>query len=431
MFLNKEKAKLLEIIHMKMTLITTVPLALLTLGTEIRAQMGRASEQVEFRGTASGGVLTLSNGFGRRNPYISIETQTGESSNAAAQHLIDVAHGSGPDLDLERVVLGDRVLLELLGSSGHHWFGGTESGLGIPRAPHSLTAMADFASGTIKLTWANPVGGYDEIRVLTSYWPAIRVMPGDSTSVVLTDVRTLNPSETDVRIIGYKGADNPIPSNIAQVRVRHGYQDEMVDTPFTDNVMPNWVAWSLGSGQGNIQLLEGRKTEVGWNSRLFIDDPGRKYFYQLIGCTQAGSQGGIWRKFLGLTPGHTYKVSVRMNTLAMGGDNGDWWFSAHAAQNGTGGGQLTPDQMAGLAVLPDGSSGPHAGQFAKYGGSVTTNGKWVARSTADSGPGDVIGNITLPEGVTVITVWLKHGSNTGPSTGVGMDWVALEDVTGH
>jgi hypothetical protein len=214
------------------------------------------------------------------------------------------------------------------------------------------------------------------------------------------------------------------------MRIRPGYQEELIDSPYTDNVMPNWLAWSRDTGEGRTQLVEGRKTEeVRWNPKESPDHPEEKYFFQMIKGTGAGFQGGIWRKFFGLTPGRTYKVSVRVNTLKSKPPDEDWWFSAHAAHNGPTGADLTTDQLAGVAALPDGSQGPQAGQFAKYDKATASWWEWTERSTDKDGPGKVIGNITLPPGVNVITVWLKHGSNSGPSNGVGMDWVALEDVT--
>ncbi|GAI80678.1 unnamed protein product [marine sediment metagenome] len=50
---------------------------------------------------------------------------------------------------------------------------------------------------------------------------------------------------------------------------------------------------------------------------------------------------GVKRKFLGLTPGHTYRVSARLNTLEMDSGQGDWSVSLHAAYNPPGGADLT------------------------------------------------------------------------------------------
>jgi len=155
-------------------------------------------------------------------------------------------------------------------------------------------------------------------------------------------------------------------------------------------------------------------------------DPWDKPLFQIIQTTQSGVQGGVWRRFLGLKPGHTYKVEVRLNTLQMDLCTNSWSLSFHAAYDNPGGSGLTVDQFAGIAPLPDGSKGSEAGRIALYGLGETTKGKWVKRSTDKLGSGLEIKNITLPKDVTSITVWLRHSG--ADSTGVGMDWVKLEDV---
>ena len=128
-----------------------------------------------------------------------------------------------------------------------------------------------------------------------------------------------------------------------------------------------------------------------------------------------------------MKPGHTYKVEVRLNTLQMDACTNAWAFSFHAASDNPDGSGLTVAQMAGRTALPDGSKGPEAGRVALYEPGTTTKGKWKKRSTDQSVPGLEIKNVTLPENVTSITVWLRHsGAN---STGVGMDWIRLTDVT--
>jgi hypothetical protein len=159
----------------------------------------------------------------------------------------------------------------------------------------------------------------------------------------------------------------------------------------------------------------------------FITEPDEKPFYQIVKTAKVGIQGGVWRRFLGLNPGHTYKVEVRLNTLQMGDCTNEWAYSFHAAYDHAGGQGLTTNQLAGVAALPDGSKGPAAGRVALYGPGVTTKGKWEKRSTDKAGPGLEIKDITLPDNVTSITVWLRHSG--ADSTGVGMDWIRLEDVT--
>jgi hypothetical protein len=187
---------------------------------------------------------------------------------------------------------------------------------------------------------------------------------------------------------------------------------------------PNWSYWSDSTNADAVKCEQGIKPDVDMSVR---GDPWDKPLYQIIKTTQSGVQGGVWRKFLGLKPGHTYKVEVRLNTLQMDACTNAWAFSFHAAQDNPDGSGLTVAQMAGLAALPDGSKGPEVGRVVLYEPGMTTKGQWKKRSTDTPGSGLEIKNITLPKDVTSITVWLRHSGAS--STGVGMDWIRLTDVT--
>jgi hypothetical protein len=116
---------------------------------------------------------------------------------------------------------------------------------------------------------------------------------------------------------------------------------------------------------------------------------------------------------------------------------GGWSFSLHAVATGQDKSDLTAQQMAGLAALPDGKTGLEAGLIALYAPGVspvpaqqpTTRPKRkTARKAADEPAADLVtGDIRLPEGADTITVWVRH--QAVHSTGVGLDWVRLEDVT--
>ena len=144
-------------------------------------------------------------------------------------------------------------------------------------------------------------------------------------------------------------------------------------------------------------------------------------------CKQtAGLVPGIWRKFLGLKSGHTYKLEIRVNTLNMDTNDSNWSFSVHAAYDDTAGSLMTVDQFTDSFPLADGSEGTGAGQFALFGPKATTRGEWLKCSTDIPPEGKTKSNIKLPENVTSITVWLRlTGANC---SGVGMDWIRLEDM---
>ena len=150
-----------------------------------------------------------------------------------------------------------------------------------------------------------------------------------------------------------------------------------------------------------------------------------KGFYQVV-RGNGTFRGGVCRSFLGLTPGHAYRASARMNTLES--KEGAWSWSFHAAANAPGRIGLAPEQMSGAAELPDHTSGPTAGRIARYDSSTATKGEWVSRSSGAEGPGKSVGDITLPPGCDSITLWFRlEGTNVG-NIASGVDSVALEDL---
>jgi hypothetical protein len=238
----------------------------------------------------------------------------------------------------------------------------------------------------------------------------------------------------DLLVVGYR---KNVPSNAGAITVDRFAQEEMTNIPFTLDVAPNWSAWSDQGSLGSIQdsavispeqgdrgvvVPEGKRQQY-----PYPHDPGEKRFFQIIKTHKPGINGGIWRKFLGLTPGHTYRIYARVNSLAMDGSQSDWSFSLHAAYHEASGKDLTTEQFSGIAPLPNGNVGPQAGRLVGFGPGTTTQGEWEQHSTAEAAPGKEITDISLPEGISTITVWIRC---SGPTPdGVGFDWIKLEDIT--
>ena len=205
-------------------------------------------------------------------------------------------------------------------------------------------------------------------------------------------------------------------------------QQELDIQPFTGGIRPNWRAWSHGGQPASLLLAQGSKGE--WKRfdaepRASVEPKDNPYF-QRIKTRSPEVIGGVCRKFLGLKPGHTYRLSTRMNTFEMDGGRENWSFSFHAVAHSKDV-TLTAEQMAGLLPLPDGSVGLTAGQVGSYGPGSTTKGQFVELSTEKSDPNSQVRDITLPPGAEVITIWFRY---SGPaSTGVGFDWIKLKDVT--
>lgn len=315
---------------------------------------------------------------------------------------------------------------------GGYIFAGTERGLGIPEPPLSLSCSYDSERDEVALRWVNPAGGYDSILVLLN-WSNYDHRGGDSIGGAATSFvidrkkRPVDVKDLDVWVIGYR--DN-IPSNAAAIHLSGNSQEELYGIPFSNNVAPNWRAWVIGGEPDTVEFGQGVR-------RKFLHLEGKRYnpirraatkpFYQVIKTNSANVRGGVFRKFLGLKPGHTYRISGRLNTFEMDSAKRDWALSLHAAHNSLGGAELRVEQLSGLAALPDGSKGAAAGRIASYEPKLTTNGTWQELSTGKAWRGSKVADIKLPAGVDSITVWVRHSG--ADSTGVGIDWVKLEDVS--
>jgi hypothetical protein len=190
---------------------------------------------------------------------------------------------------------------------------------------------------------------------------------------------------------------------------------------------PNWQAWSLDSDENETGLEMGVRNELTYAKGRYynsIKTPENKPFYQVIKTGTKGGTGGVFRKFIGLTPGHTYRLKARVAVLSEPNEK-NWSVSVHAAAgNGHG---LTPKQMAGLDALPTGEKGNAAGKIAHYDSSRTTKGMFSEISTGKTVDGQEIKDITLPTGVDTITVWVRCVSS-GPMS-AAIDWISLEDLS--
>jgi len=379
-----------------------------------------ATTKITLKGNAEGGVLTLIKTFNRNANYVSISTKPGESSESVAMRLADIINNSNPFEwgGTFEVTVKDSSLT-LLGPPGSYAFAGTETGLGIPEPPTSLSGKYDMENEQIILNWQNLVSHFDKIFIVN--WelpfPTCSMIAGSEEQYVYA-LRGRKIGSIYFCIIGIRDG---VPSSPGAIYLCNNSQEELFGIPFTNGIAPNWRAWSTEANANKVQFEQAvRENYVNRadNDRYNpVRKPETKPFSQMIKTMSLGIKAGVWRKFLGLTPGHTYRISARLNTLEMDACKSDWSFSLHAAAyNGPGGTDLTVDQLSGLAALPDGSTGPASGRIAYYGPQATTNGKWVKSSV----------EITLPAGIDTMTIWVRHSG--ADSTGVSIDWVSLKDL---
>jgi len=307
--------------------------------------------------------------------------------------------------------------MNLPGTSGRDALAGTEIGLGIPKPPLYLSGKYEPAKDRVTLYWENPREPYDELRVCMN-----KVM-GSTTSYSYDCGGHFEPDKP----FFINGLRRGTPSNYSAINVLDRSQEELGCPPFYYGVMPNWSSWSTKTGGASFE----QATKDGVNMAALlrlpqkISGPDDKPFFQLIKSGEPTIQAGICRKFLGLTPGHTYRLYSRLNTLGMDDAKDDWSYSLHVAYNASGGANFTTDQLSGRAPLPDGSTGAAAGQIVEYKRGATTKGKWIQSSTGDTTSG--IKDVIVPQGTDTITVWVRLAG--AAPTGVGIDWVKLEDVT--
>ncbi len=395
-------------------------------------KMWQAQCCITFTGEVLGGTLIMSENLGRNVPYVAIETKAGEPVEKVIERLANTIEDTNP-FDWMITPPSDRKFKEkivtssggelqgLVGSCIQYMTAGTEAGLGIPQPPHSLTANYDPNLKKIELKWVNPPGGYDSIRVRIN-WSNYDHSGGDSLSgnsenyVIDLDKFLVNTSDLDILVIGVR---NDIPSNAAAIHVNNNIQEELYGIPFTSGLAPNWQSWILDVNGGKISPQMGVRNEltVAKGHRYNpITTADKKPFYQIINTSNKGGTGGVFRKFIGLTPGNTYRLSARLSILKADTNEKGWSYSLHATADKAGIEKLTENQMAGLASLPDGKSGPQAGRLKVLDSTSLTGGKYEECSS----------DITLPEDSNSITVWLRlTGKNAST---VGFDWIRLEKL---
>ncbi|MFP4028166.1 MAG: hypothetical protein ACLFWL_10270 [Candidatus Brocadiia bacterium] len=396
-----------------------------------------------LRGKAEGGQLIAyripQNEWGGGSLcYVLVNTENGDGARAVGKKIKETA---------KKKAIGDWGAFGPLGAgnclffstSEVYTFGGTERGLDLPAPPVFLSGSSYEQGRHVRLHWRNGDDPYDKIGFPTKTF----LVEGDRTHLDTSKEKWLPPiyrrrwfgvgytnvARSDPEVAGVEFRGTPSPA--MAVHINGHSQEELYAIPFAGGLAPNWLGWVHGgSREEDLKLCEGtRKRVLKALEGHTVKKPEEKPFYQIIRPKAAGVSGGIWRKFLGLTPGHKYRVSVILSTLKKDEAEGDWAFSFHAIPDGAAGKDLTPKQMAGKTALPDGSSGPKAGRIVRYDADHTTEGKWIKSTTApdDRSPGREIGDITLPEGVTSISLWARHSGEN--STGVGYLWVKLEDLS--
>lgn len=401
-----------------------------------------ATWDLTFKGSASGGSLVLARTRNRTVKYISIDTSPGESAESVVRRLAETINMNNSrdtkELQYDSHILwvggfkavAEQNTLKLPSWLHTYALAGTEKGLGIPQSPLSLSCTYNEENEKIQLNWINPHGGYDYLLV-SCYWTDFdnritRRIPGSSTNFTIDRKEIpINIEDMDFRVCGFR--DN-IPSNMAAIHVSGHSQEELFGIPFTDGIAPNWMAWSTAQ---EIDRNAFKQEEKFPNMQSY--NPARalltKPFYQVINAPSQGAFNGVYRKFLGLTPGHTYRITACVNTLEMDSVSGEWSLAVCATPSGSNGKDLTRQQLAGLAPLPDKNTGPNAGNIVSYARGKTTRRIFeLSFSGSQTTGAHQNPHITVPPGTDSITVWVRFKSSD-PKGKIAFSGVKLEDIS--
>jgi hypothetical protein len=400
-----------------------------------RAPSRLAKVNIPFRGTASGGVLILGGAFGRNTPFVSVNTSPGEPAElvlfrlaeaiASSENLFEWPRSTDSDsnntIQFRVARLTEGNTLSLPGAPGKYFLAGTERGLAIPEPIESLSCSYNKERDEVVINWMNHPAEYDKI-VLKLKWNHYDrghgyTLAGTTTTYTIDRNETpVDVNDLDIWVIGFR---NDTPSNATAIHLSGNIQEELFGIPFNNGTAPNWQAWSCGAALSRehitsrisepITVAKGRRYNP-------IKTADAKPFKQALNLTSGGGTVGIWRKFLGLTPGHTYRLSARLNTFEMDPNNTGWSYSLLAVPDQPGVEKLTENQMAGLAALPDGKSGQQAGRLKILDSTEPTGGQYKQYSA----------DIKLPEDSNSITVWLRLTGTREAE--VGFDWIRLEDL---
>jgi hypothetical protein len=389
-----------------------------------------ASTVVALNGVSSGGTLTLMRAPEWNYPYIEVTNEVGEAAsstlNRIARQLSACAacsksYGGNPVAVANNELRLQDIIVPRPGCTS--WIlGGTDRGFNIPSPPAAVSASVD--STIVTVAWENPPGDYDSILVLCN-GIACGALPGTATRLVYDRRSVIGPaSPTADTVYIVIGCRHGTPSNGSGIRLRRYVEQESVmNVPFTAGIAPGYEGWMSEAVAGRLSFVQGHLpgVEPGTEVRNL---QGKGFLQTIHG--QGPVQGGVQRRFLGLNPGHTYRVGARISVL--GAASGSWAFSFHAAGSSPGNLRLSEAQMAGRAALPSGRKGPTAAQVARYDSRHYTKGQWVTLSSDVPGADNQAGDVTLPAGTDSITLWFRLEGSDGSDVTAAFDSLTLEDL---
>lgn len=389
---------------------------------------GWVTGEIVFDAPASGGTLVFSDMVNVNPISAQIDTQPGESPESVAKRL---AHA----INWEWVQYGWRI--DTVQSSGSMLYripggidyslAGTETGLGIPKPPHSLTAIYDPTIDGFRLKWENG-DNYEHIRYSNSGYPGNA--PTSATSHVISQVSARRTGTM------FRGADdfyfvvcgikNGIPSASAAIRANKCVQCESTGYRSDEGLLSNWRSWSADGDRKAVRARVGEKAGKKTSGMPDCQVESQYPIFQAVSTSKPGVKCGVVRKFVGLSAGSRYCVDAFTSVPASGpfAQNAHYELFAAPAHDLDEASLSKLGEPAALQAkgklgevrLLDSSSSP----------SLSGKGwKSVAPGLGKLASDPVI---TLPEGFDEIVVWAVC-QNIPQEQEIGIDWLTLKDLT--
>lgn len=389
--------------------------------------LNMVTSKIKFDAPANGGTLIFSDMVNVNPVSAQIETQTGEPPESVAKRLAYAVNRAWSRYGwrIDTVQSSGTMLFNIPGGMDYS-FSGTETGLGIPKPPHSLTAIYDPKTDGFRMKWENG-DKYDSIRYSFSGLPGNEF--GSATSRVTPQVSARRSSTfrgPDDFYFVVCGNKNGIPSASAAVRANKCVQCESTGYRSGDGLLSNWRTWSADGDRKAVRARVGEKAGKKVSGERDVQVESQYPIFQAVSTSKPGVKCGVVRKFVGLSAGSRYCVDAFTSVPASGSLAKNARYELFAAP-------AHELDEASLSKLGEPAALQAKGKLGEVrlldsSSSPSLSGKgW--KSVAP-GMGKLASDpvITLPEGFDEIVVWAVC-QNIPQEQEIGIDWLTLKDLT--
>ena len=423
-------------------IVLSIPLALIAVGEEALDDNCGSSFStciMEVAGMPSGGTFGFVNFYEKST--LLVNTSPGNSCTQVL-HAVDQKLRSMEDTSPYRIsfiipeketrIMNNSLLLPY--SRGSYFRIGTENGFIAPHEPKFLTCMFTNEMGTYSIFVEKGTRELIDSETYADNFYTLFYSIDDDMRYpygICNQYHGYSINEKwakqfhgPTKVVFYPW-ENYFPGFPVTLTIGRTFQESFIEYPIGYNVFPCWLEWQTQADvpQSPLFSLEENAIPFGESAQMNTISP-RNYFQKILasgdieGC-------GIWRKYLGLKPGHQYGFSATINTLDVAESNSsppsaespEWSFTAHAVPS-----NIFSSETPAAEDFVDANASQT--QILRYDPRNTTSGQWITRTTGDKGPGSCIDCISLPEQCDSLTVWLKCSGHM--PNGVGISGFRLE-----